>query len=206
MKAGVRAAILAAAVSLLSFAAPAHAATHAEPTIGFRPVLTHVAPATATPTTAPVDLMAARATVASCDVAAVEALAGIPTTTERAARPDACVVFPERSGGSSAARYYLGPTVAVAIRDARARLVSGQGWTVGLVLTKAGAKAWDRLAQEQFHQQVAITYEGAVVSAPTIQPNDEKFSSFDGTAVVSGSFGRKEARALATAARGVQGR
>jgi preprotein translocase subunit SecD len=115
-------------------------------------------------------------------------------------------VFPDRSGGSDAARYYLGPTVAVAIRDARARFVSGQGWTVKLSLTKRGTKAWDRLAQEQFHQQVAITHEGVVVSAPTIQPNDATFTSFDGVAVVGSAFTQKQARALAAAARSAEHR
>jgi hypothetical protein len=62
------------------------------------------------------------------------------------------------------------------------------------------------MAKEQFHRQVAITYEGVVVSAPTIQPNDVTFTSFDGVAVVSGGFKQKEAIALAAAAHFANGR
>ena len=105
-------------------------------------------------------------------------------------------------------RYYLGPAGVTtdAVRRARAELVTGQGWSVHLDLTRAGSRAWDALAEQQFHQQVAITASGKVVSAPIIQPNDATFESFGGTAVISGSFTRKQAEALALVARPANGR
>jgi preprotein translocase subunit SecD len=64
-------------------------------------------------------------------------------------------------------------------------------------LTDSGSAKWDQLAQEQFHKQVAITLDSIVQSAPTIQPNDPSFTSFGGTAVISGSFDQGEAEDLA---------
>jgi preprotein translocase subunit SecD len=200
--------VLAVMVSSIALVAPtsaASAATRRTPAVGFRPLLAHVLPAAATTTTAPVDLAAARATVASCDISAVLALPEIPATTQLATKSDGCVVLPDRSGGSNTVRYYLGPAVDVPVADAKAEFQSGQGWTVKIDFTKVGAKAWDDLAKAQFHQQVAITYQGVVVAAPLIQPNDQEFASFDGTAVVSGAFTQKEARALAAAARLTKG-
>ena len=175
-------------------------------TVEFRPVITELPVATSTTTTAPVDLVAARAAVASCEVAAVAALPVVPTTKLRAAEQSECVVFPDRS---QEFRYYLGPTPSAVVKgidDAKMEFLSGQGWTVKIEFTELGSKAWDRLGREQFHRQVAITLEGYVVSAPTIQPNDRKFSSFGGTAVVSGDFGEKEAAAIAAAIRAGTGR
>jgi preprotein translocase subunit SecD len=53
---------------------------------------------------------------------------------------------------------------------------------------------------------VAIAASGKVVSAPIIQPSDATFESFGGTAVISGSFNRKQAEALAILARPPNGR
>jgi preprotein translocase subunit SecD len=64
-------------------------------------------------------------------------------------------------------------------------------------LTDSGSAKWDQLASEQFHKQVAITLDSIVQSAPTIQPNDPSFTSFGGTAVISGSFDQGEAEDLA---------
>lgn len=43
-------------------------------------------------------------------------------------------------------------------------------------------------------RNLAITVEGFVVSAPTIQPNNPTFSSFDGVAVISGNLAQKAER------------
>jgi preprotein translocase subunit SecD len=182
-------------------------AARRKPMVEFRPVLSQLAPEASTPsTTARVDLVAANSAVASCDVAAVAQLPVVPTTKVRAAAADECVVFPDTPGSRRSARYFLGPAGNLPVDAAKAEFVAGQGWTVKLDFTEAGAKAWDRLAKEQFQRQVAITYEGLVVSAPTIQPNEAAFSSFEGTAVISGTFTRKEAVALAAAARLANGR
>jgi preprotein translocase subunit SecD len=100
--------------------------------------------------------------IAICDTAGVEQLPVVPTTPWRLAKPEECVVYPDLVGGSSAPRYYLGPAGVTAsdIKRARAEFVAGQGWTVKLTLTKAGSRAWDALAEQQFHQQVAITASG----------------------------------------------
>jgi len=185
---------------------PSARAARRRPTVEFRPVLTQLPSEAATGTAVSSDVTAAKATVASCDVGAVEALPVVPTPTRRAATPTECVVFPNWPGGRRAFRYYLGPARDLPIEDAKAQFLAGQGWTVKLQFTKAGAKKWDRLAGEQFHRQVAISYEGIVVSAPTIQPNDETFTSFGGAAVISGSFTQKEASALAGAAQLANGR
>ena len=62
------------------------------------------------------------------------------------------------------------------------------------------------LGEQQFHEQVAIAREGVVVATPVIQPNDQSFSSFGGTAVISSDFTRQEARALAAAVQLAKGR
>jgi preprotein translocase subunit SecD len=204
-----RRALVAVAVGALTVPVlvAASAAARRKYTVEFRPVITQVPPEFLTSTTtAPVDLPAAKAAVASCDVVAVAQLPVIPTTKLRDAEPSACVVFPDRVGGRAAPRYYLGPAGDFPVEEAKAEFAVGQGWTVRIEFTDRGSKAWDRLGRQQFHKQVAITFEGYVVSAPTIQPDDERFTSFGGSAVISGSFEEKDAFALAGAVRLANGR
>jgi hypothetical protein len=52
----------------------------------------------------------------------------------------------------------------------------------------------------------AFAVEGFVVSAPTIQPSDQRFSSFGGVTVISGNLEQKEPAALAAVARVASGR
>ena len=168
----------------------------------FRPVIAPMPSVAATPpTSAPVNLAGAKRAIASCDDAAVAQLAVIPTTTAAAATADACVVYPDRTGGREATRYYLGPAAVTrrGINNAKPDFVSGQGWTVTLTLTRSGSKAWDALARAQFHKQVALTVAGRVVAAPTIQPADATFRSFGGTAVIASDFTHKEVVALTEA-------
>jgi preprotein translocase subunit SecD len=189
------------AVAVLSPAGPATAARK-ELRLQFRPVLGQVASAgTTTATTTAGTAAAVRAAVSSCDLAAVTALPGVPTSTRAAA--GACVVLPESPGGPRVARYYLGPAGLdeQSLAGAKAEFVSGQGWTIRLDLNKRGSAKWDALAQQQFHQQVALVVDGLVVAAPTIQPADQAFSSFGGVAVVSGRFTPKSATALAAGLR-----
>jgi preprotein translocase subunit SecD len=142
---------------------------------------------------------AANAAVASCDANTVAALAKIPTTAREGDKRSACVVLPGKPGGPKAARSYLGPAglTGKAVSSSKAEFVSTQGWTVKMDLTSSGSTKWDDLAQKQFHQQVAIVLDGVVQSAPQIQPNDTTFTSFGGTAVISGRFTQSEAEDLA---------
>jgi preprotein translocase subunit SecD len=183
----------------------------------FRPVLTQLpsetqqakdattttttaAGATTTTTVPQPSAADARKAVASCDDATVATLTTIPTTTRVGDQRNACVVLPDKPGGKDALRYYLGKAALTAkgnVSTAKAEFLSGTGWTVKMELTDSGSSKWDALAQQQFHKQVAIVLDGLVQSAPTIQPNDASFTSFGGTAVISGSFTGDEAETLA---------
>jgi preprotein translocase subunit SecD len=157
-------------------------------------------PSGATTTTAPPATDAeAKAAIASCDVNQVAALTTIPTTTRQADQRNVCVVLPNKPGGSKSGRYFLGKSglTGNAVSSAKSEFVSGQGWTVKMDLTGTGSTKWDALAQQQFHKQVAIVLDGIVQSAPQIQPNDQAFTSFGGTAVISGDFTGGEASDLA---------
>jgi preprotein translocase subunit SecD len=209
MRRRVRRALLAFGVLLAPVLPAAPAQGRPEDTIEFRPVLGVVAPASATPsTTGPVDLSAANRAVASCRSEVVAQLPIVPTTSASKARPGHCVVFPDDLESADATRYYLGPASSAIVRgiaDARARQVVGQGWTVRIHFTRAGSKAWDHLGRLQFHQQLAITMDGFVISAPTVQPELESFESFGGTAVVSGRLTQDQARAVAATLRSSNG-
>src|SRR5262249_25964200 len=147
------------------------------------------------------------AAVASCKPSAVAALPSVPTTTWLDDVARACVVLEQRpSSGDTAeaTRYYLGPSQLDGsdIDSAKVAFVPSQGWTVRIEFTRGGSAVWDDLAQRQFHQQVALVLEGVVVSAPTIQPGDPTFSSFEGTAVISGDFTERQTKDLAAVANG----
>jgi len=153
-----------------------------------------------TSTTAPLATDAeARAAIAACDNAKVATLKTIPTTDRADDKRDACVVLPDKPGGVKATRYYLGKAALTgkAVSSAKKNFVSGTGWTVKMDLTGTGSSQWDTLAQQQFHKRVAIVLDGLVQSAPTIQPQAAAFSSFGGTAVISGNFTQSEAEDLA---------
>jgi preprotein translocase subunit SecD len=162
---------------------------------------TTTAPGATTTTPAPQPTpAAAAAAVAACDDATVSTLTDIPTTTRAEDKRDSCVVLPDKPGGKNAPRYYLGKAALTGkgtVDTAKAEFVSGQGWTVKMDLTGSGSGKWDDLAQQQFHKQVAIVLDGLVQSAPTIQPDNATFSSFGGTAVISGNFTQDEAENLA---------
>lgn len=162
---------------------------------------TTAAPGATTTTEAPQPSEAdAKKAIASCDTATVQTLKVIPTTGRAGDQRDACVVLPDKPGGTSAPRYYLGKAALTGkgtVDTAKAEFVPNQGWTVKMDLTSSGSSKWDALAQQQFHKQVAIVLDGLVQSAPTIQPQDQAFTSFGGTAVISGNFTSGEADNLA---------
>jgi preprotein translocase subunit SecD len=151
-------------------------------------------------TAAPPTEAEAKAAILACDDAKVQTIIEIPTTSRADDKRDVCVVLPDKPGGRNATRYYLGKaglTGRGTVDTAKAEFISGQGWTVKMDLTDSGSSKWDTLAQQQFHKQVAIVLDGLVQSAPTIQPNDQSFTSFGGTAVISGDFTQGEAEDLA---------
>jgi preprotein translocase subunit SecD len=161
---------------------------------------TTAAGATPTTTTPPLTDAEATAAIAACDEAKVATLTEIPTTTRLNDKRDACVVLPNKPGGPKASRYYLGQaglTGKEAVSTADAEFVSGDGWTVKMDLSDSGSAKWDALAEAQFQKQVAIVLDGIVQSAPQIQPGEAAFSSFGGTAVISGEFTQDEAEDLA---------
>jgi preprotein translocase subunit SecD len=154
---------------------------------------------TTTPPAQPSEAEAAAA-VAKCDDATVATLKEIPTTSRAGDQRDACVVLPNKPGGKNAPRYYLGKAALTGkgtVDTAKAEFVPSQGWTVKMDLTDSGSSKWDDLARQQFHKQVAIVLDGLVQSAPQIQPQDQVFTSFGGTAVISGNFTQDEADNLA---------
>ena len=162
---------------------------------------TTTAPGATTTTTPPQPSTAdARKAVASCDDATVSTLTKIPTTSRAGDQRNVCVVLPNKPGGRAAPRYYLGKsglTGKEAVSTAKKEFVPNQGWTVKMDLTDQGSSKWDALAEQQFHKQVAIVLDGQVQSAPEIQPDNQAFSSFEGTAVISGNFTEGEADNLA---------
>ena len=153
-----------------------------KPTIEFRPVLAEVAPATAA-TRRRRSISRRPATVASCDLAAVEQLPVVPTTTSRM-RVRRVRHLPGPAGGR-AARYYLGPA-ATAVGEGRRRPASSSparaGWSRSTSPTGV-RRPGTASARQQFHPQVAITPRATWSRRPTIQPNDQRFTSFGGTAV-----------------------
>jgi preprotein translocase subunit SecD len=70
-------------------------------------------------------------------------------------------------------------------------------WAVGYTLTSSGASAWDHVAEQNFHQYVALDLDGAVESAPLIQPDQLAFTSFGGRGEISGNFTAPSAKTLA---------
>ncbi|MET0421298.1 MAG: protein translocase subunit SecD [Acidimicrobiia bacterium] len=186
---------------------PAEAAKAATTTTTTNPNTVTTAPASSTaPTTTTVpptaeesaaQLAAAQEAVKSCDPNAVVALESVPTTTRANDKRDSCVVLPDQDNPK--VRYYLGPAgfTGTVVSSAKSEFVAGQGWTVKMDLTDSGSQKWDKLAEQQFHQQVAIVLDGKVHSAPNILPDAATFSSFGGTAIISGSMDQGEAQDLA---------
>ena len=193
-----RGAVLAVAAVCVGVATARRAAPRGRRRVEFRPVLAQLAPEADTTTTAPVDLAAARATVAVVRRRRRRAARrSIPTTEVARLRRRRVRRVPGPAGGRELRR---GTTSVRRPTDRRsatrsAEFVSRAGLDGAARPHQGrGRRRGTRLAEQQFHQQVAITLEGIVVSAPTIQPNDPKFTSFDGDRGVSGSFTQQAGR------------
>jgi hypothetical protein len=98
-------------------------------------------------------------------------------------------------------RCVLGPVEmsSRAIATATARPNQTGQWVVNYTTTTGGAALWDKVTLESFHQFLGIELNGAVYSAPIIQPTQASFSSFDGRGEISGNLTRSAAVHLAKA-------
>ncbi len=114
--------------------------------------------------------------------------------------PTQTVLLPSdpQAGGQQYPRFVLGksqlPGTAIASAVAQFDTQNSQ-WVVSYNLKQV--TPWDTVAQENFHQYVAIDLDGFVESAPLIQPNQASFTSFQGKGQISGSFTQASAKTLA---------
>ncbi|HXQ19226.1 MAG TPA: protein translocase subunit SecD [Acidimicrobiales bacterium] len=129
------------------------------------------------------------------------ALAVYPSTPSTKDAAGKVVLLPGLPG-SGGARYLLGvsPLTGHAVKGANAQVDSLGNWVVNYTLTGSGSPGFDKLAQANFHQEVAIELDGIVQSAPIIQPTQASFTSFAGQGQISGSsFTEANAKNLALA-------
>jgi hypothetical protein len=140
------------------------------------------------------------------NVRADPALAGYPSSTRDVPGRTVLLSTSLPESGTGSQRYLLGPSEmrlsASDVSSTSAQRNQGGQWVVTIHLTSAGSVTWDRVAQQNFHQLLAIDLGGKVVSVPIIQPTQASFSSFDGAMQISGSINGSLARAVAAAARG----
>jgi len=104
------------------------------------------------------------------------------------------------AGAQQYSRFVLGPSPLHGNAIASASAVFDttiNAWAVSYTLTSKGSPAWDQVAQQSFHQYVAIDLDGLVESAPIIQPDVTAFSSFQGKGEISGNFTQATAKNLA---------
>jgi preprotein translocase subunit SecD len=114
-------------------------------------------------------------------------------------KPENSVILPYL--GQPGVRYLLGPAqlTGQSVGKAFAQQDQVGAWVVNYNLTATGSPAWDRVAQANFHQEVAIELDGVIQSAPLILPNQAAFSSFAGAGQISGQFTQGSAKNLALA-------
>ncbi len=116
-------------------------------------------------------------------------LTTVPTTPQALNKPQNRVLLPEQNpNGKVTVRYVLGPAQAsgVIIKSATAEVSNTGQWQVAFTTTSSGSAKWDKIAQENFHKQLAIVLDNVVESAPTIQPDNSSFQSFGGQGQISG--------------------
>ncbi len=113
-----------------------------------------------------------------------------PTTVSN--YPNRTVLLPGITQGTATAansgRYVLGPEQLTghSIGSATATQDQTGNWVVDYNLTGAGSPLWDKVAQENFHEYLALELDGVVQSAPLIQPTQSAFTSFAGKGEISG--------------------
>jgi len=133
------------------------------------------------------------------------ALAGYPSSTRDSST--STVLLGGLAGGPPVhERWVLGPSEmrlsAADVESASAQKDQTGQWIVMVHLSANGAVAFDRVAEENFHQFVAIDMGGKIVSTPIIQPAQTSFSSFDGAMQISGFLTASNARAVAAVIKG----
>ena len=138
----------------------------------------------------------------SYNVGADPTLALYPSTSpaQDAKEHNATVLLPGVPGSGSQ-RYLAGPAKLTGhiVKSAIAQTLQTGQWVVNVSLTSSGAKAWDEMAQQYFHEIIAIELDGVVQSAPLTLPNQSSFTSFNGQVQISGSFTESSAKNLAIA-------
>ncbi len=136
-------------------------------------------------------------------------LEGVRTTKAAGDSPKKAVLLAGLRGSSiysatptsQAMRYLLGPSQmnSNAIASATATKGKNGAWVVDWTTTDSGARQWDRVAVQSFHQMLAIDVAGVVVSAPIIEPTRGSFRSFGGRGEISGDLSQSEAMKIAQA-------
>jgi preprotein translocase subunit SecD len=170
------------------------------------PTTTTVAPTTTTgaPTTTTTTAPGAAA-AANCPPIDTSVTDGskIPTTTRECDLPDRQVVLPQQDkDGTITGRYLLDATTVTGnvVKTATAQPPQLAGdWSVEVTFTGSGGSKFLALAQQDVNKQIAIVLDGVVQSAPTIQP--DLVSNFNNQASITGQFGEKQAKNLATVLR-----
>ena len=129
------------------------------------------------------------------------ALADYPSTTPAHDAKTKTVLLPTITGAGSYRRYLLGPAQLTghAVASAVAQQTQLGNWVVNYTLTSSGSPKWDKLAQTDFHQIVAVELDGVIQSAPIIQPTQSAFTSFQGKGEISGHLSETQAKTLALA-------
>jgi hypothetical protein len=151
---------------------------------------------------------AAADAVASCDAVRVRALKWIPTTARSDDAAGTCVVLAARDASKTARRYLLGAAAltgndiaSVRInRFASARSRSRRS-VVNLNLDVPGTGAFDSFAADHFHQPMAVTLDGEVVSSSVVQSAASSPVPTGGVIEIGGdrALTKDAARALAAA-------
>jgi hypothetical protein len=132
------------------------------------------------------------------------ALVGYPSTSPArdAENPAGTALLP--MAGGSGERYLVGPTeLTLSSKVASAQVAKDRhgGWIVRVQLDSEAAAKWDRVAYEYFHLQIAVDFDGSVVTAPLIEPSQSTYTSFDSRFEMSGFQSQSEAAAVAAALR-----
>ncbi len=117
------------------------------------------------------------------------ALGGTPSTNPSHERTSATVLVPWAPGShAGAVRYVLGPAqlTTASIKLASAKNIGGDLWVVNYTMTTAGSALMDKVAFENFHQQIAVELGGNVYSTPLVEPTQTSFTSYQGKGQISG--------------------
>jgi hypothetical protein len=136
------------------------------------------------------------------NVAPDQALADVPSTTPAVEKASETVLVPAVGPQrNDAVRYVLGPAEMTSrlIKAASVERTGVGAWVINYTMNSAGSALWDKVAQENFHQEIGIDLDGVVYSTPLIQPAQSSFSSFEGRGEISGSLTKAEAIRLAHA-------